>query len=307
MASRPEPSSSQDAWTENESRIRVMVRERLSKMIGQTAQSSDYEDIVVRTIQKRFVPTDRSDSLRRIPQSDPLWIPSVVSEEVDGFVHGKKLDLWSAHKTVVAEAFEAAFPPVARGLDKNYSDFLFYSVFKHFSARFSDCMAAGDTGQWLREFTKQVVDMEIMDFLPGRFLSEETKLFVQKRRGELRQAKSDVVLPIVKRCLPSAAHEFEGYYVLLLLDQILTRIAKYRDTQSSSQEWLKTTAERVIEPSISKLTNDDGELRDEECPCVQVFRPASFQTPERLRVPAVQLLRGPRTKASRKSRTAFAR
>jgi hypothetical protein len=33
---------------ERESRIRVMVRERLSKMIGQTAQSGDYKDIVVR-------------------------------------------------------------------------------------------------------------------------------------------------------------------------------------------------------------------------------------------------------------------
>jgi RNA polymerase sigma factor (sigma-70 family) len=264
MAPRSEPNSQQDAWTENELRIRVMVRERLSKKIGQTAQSDDYEDIVVRKIQKRFVPTDRSDPLWRISQSDPLWIPSVVTEEVDRFVHGKQLDLWSAHKTVVAEAFEEAFTPAARGLDKNYSDFLFHSVFKHFSARFSDCMAAGDTGQWLREFTKQAVDTEIMDFLPGRFVSEETKLFVQKRREERRQAQSDVVLPIVKRSLPSAAREFEGYYVPLLLEHVLTRIAKDRDTRSSSQEWLKATAERVIEPSITKLTNDDRELRDEE-------------------------------------------
>ena len=264
MVSRPEPSSPQDAWSENESRIRVMARERLSRMIGQTAQSSDYEDIVVRKIQKRFVPTDRSDPLWRIPQSDPLWIPSVVAEEVDGFVHGKQLDLWGAHETVVAEAFEAAFPPAAGGLDKNYVDFLFHSLFKHFCDRFSECMSADDIGEWLREFTKQVVDAEIMDIEQDRFLSDKTKQFLQQRRQERRKTQSEVVLPIVRRCLPSACREFEARYVPILLDNILARIAKSRDTRSSSPEWLTVFAERVIEPSIRKLANDNGELRDEE-------------------------------------------
>lgn len=270
MASLPQPSSSEDGWTEYESRIRIMVRERLSKMMGQSAQTSDYEDNVIREIQKRFVPTDRSDQLWRIPQSDPLWIPSVVTEEVNSFVVGKQLDLWSVHEAFVAAAFKAAFPPATRGLDKEYVDFLFSCLFKHFCDRFSEYISAGNVEEWLREFTKQVVDAEIMNTVSDRRLADETKQFLEERRRELRNLQIETVLPLVRGLLPSAAQEFQAHYVPILLEQVLTRIGNRRDTRSSSPEWLKATTEWLIEPSIRKLTYDDGELRDEEL--VMLFR-----------------------------------
>jgi DNA-directed RNA polymerase specialized sigma24 family protein len=256
----------QEVWEKYEQRIALLVREDLSKRTGYNLGPEHYHrnyDEIMKAVKSAFSCQECTDS---------LWVPHVASREVDRLVRKKQNELWDAHFGLVIATLEEAFPPLARGLDKRYTDFLLDRAFGQFVARYSATAGQDNLDQWLKVLVNRTVEAEILQSREEQeLLSTDARQFCQAKQSELWKRHADLAAPIVKQALPPSAREFEEYYtnrlVVLALNQISAEFA-YSD--SNFEEWSNRLVRRVIDKPIRNITNDNGELRDEEL--VRLYR-----------------------------------
>jgi len=265
MASRVPQDFQQDPWEQYEQRIAMLVRERLSKFAGYDLGPEHYDhnyDEIMRAVKSAFTSKDHTDS---------IWVPDVASREVDRLVSKKQKELWDAHSGLVIATLEKAFAPLSR-LDKRYTAFLLDRAFRQFVTRYSETADQDDLDQWLKALVNRTVEAEILQpWEVQQLLSTEARQFCQEKQSELWNRHADLAAPIVRRALPPAAREFEEYYTNRLVVLALKTIsAEYTNCDSNFEAWLNRLVTRVIDEPIQSLTNDNGELRDEEL--VRLYR-----------------------------------
>lgn len=196
-----------------------------------------------------------------------MWIPYLVDSEVKQYVKTKRDKLWKAYETLILSTVRESLPLGLREFENYYTELLVKVVSKKFAFRSPENRAAENFGEWLKEFVKQTVENALQHGQLGdeALFSEEVKIFVRGKRQELWDAHKELLVPIVQKALPPDAREFETYYTDLLLRLVLRRFTtKFPESRPNFEEWLKELGKQVVEESTPNLTNDSGELRDEE-------------------------------------------
>ena len=94
--------------------------------------------------------------------------------------------------------------------------------------------------------------------------------FVMSERKRLWEAHKVIAISKLQEALPAAARQFETYYTELLLKFVTFDSFPEGRTAEQLEEWLNTDIEKVVATEIPKITNDTGELRDEEL--VRLYR-----------------------------------
>src|SRR6266566_3383896 len=88
--------------------------------------------------------------------------------------------------------------------------------------------------------------------------------FVMSERKRLWETYKAIAISKLQEALPAAARQFETYYTELLLKFVTFDSFPEGRTAEQLEEWLNTDIEKVVATEIPKLTNDKGELIDEE-------------------------------------------
>ena len=100
------------------------------------------------------------------------------------------------------------------------------------------------------------------------------KGFIREKRQQLWDAHKALVISNVQDALSPAAREFESYYTEVLLKITFAKFSEHAYPESWQAErfgkLLNELVEKAIGQPILELTNDSGELRDEEL--VRLYR-----------------------------------
>jgi RNA polymerase sigma factor (sigma-70 family) len=98
--------------------------------------------------------------------------------------------------------------------------------------------------------------------------------FVMLERKRLWEAHEAIIISNLQEALPSAARQFKTYYTEFFLSTFVLTWFNYWIPEGRStdqlEEWLNLLLKEVVATEIPKLTNDNGQLRDEEL--VKLYR-----------------------------------
>ena len=104
-------------------------------------------------------------------------------------------------------------------------------------------------------------------WLPS-IVDREVATFVRETRQQLWNAHKAFVISNLQESLPPAASEFESYYIDVFLRKLFIQFSEHAYPESwrddRFEEELKLSIMPTIAHRIVELTNDRGELRDEE-------------------------------------------
>src|ERR1700687_412508 len=109
-------------------------------------------------------------------------------------------------------------------------------------------------------------------FIPS-VVEKEVKRCIDMKRQQTWDAHKELTIQIVREALPPAVREFETYYVNVLSRPLFKEFANWRPESRPSenfQEWWKKVVKENVDLAILRLTNDNGELQDEEL--VRLYR-----------------------------------
>jgi RNA polymerase sigma factor (sigma-70 family) len=104
-------------------------------------------------------------------------------------------------------------------------------------------------------------------FVPP-LVESEVKKCIEEKRQQLWDAHEELAISVVQEVMPPAAREFDNYYTKVILKLLSKRFVAERPEcwlTEHLEDLMKQLAKGLdLEMNIRALTNDHGELRDEE-------------------------------------------